>query len=77
MKQKNVVMILFIIFAIIGIIFAILGGRLLQSAIKLKRTAIKTEAVITDIETKRDSDGDITHTVYRSEERRVGKEWRL
>lgn len=64
MKQKNVVMILFIIFAIIGIIFAILGGRLLQSAIKLKRTAIKTEAVITDIETKRDSDGDTSYTVY-------------
>lgn len=64
MKQKKAVMILLVIFAIVGIIFAILGGRLLQSAIKLQKTAIKTEAVITDIETKRDSDGDITHTVY-------------
>lgn len=54
----------FTIFAFIGIII-IVGGIFLQiSNTNFKKTAIKTQAEITDIITRRDSDGDTSHIVY-------------
>lgn len=65
MKNKNaIVNIVFWIFAVIGIIFFIVGIIWLVSGSRFKQNAVEVSAVIQEIKSYRDSDGDIRHSVY-------------
>lgn len=65
MKQRNKTAIIIpAIFAIVGLIFAIIGIVCLISGQQFKKTAIKIDGIITEIDTYRDSDGDTRHRTY-------------
>lgn len=52
------------LFFVIGSLFAGIGGVLLYGNIKFKKSAETCEALITEIEVYRDSDGDTYHNVF-------------
>lgn len=66
MKKEKFTLLFFSIFGIIGL-FLLIGGIFWTiSGLKFKKNAVSIPAVITDIESYRDSDGDTHHNVYVS-----------
>ena len=63
-KKESAVDIVFGIFAFVGIIFVISGILWMISGIRFRENAAEVMAVITEIDTYRDSDGDTNHRVY-------------
>lgn len=63
-KKDKAVNLVFYIFAVIGIIFVIAGIVSLVKSVQFKKTAVNVDAVISDIEAYRDSDGDMNHRVF-------------
>ncbi len=63
-KKERVVDFVFGIFAVVGMIFVITGIIWMISGIRFRENAAEVMAVITEIDTYRDSDGDINHRVY-------------
>lgn len=63
MKNKGLMKI-WLIFAIIGACMLVGGGVYLFFQIRFNSTAVSIQAEITDIESYRDNDGDIRHSVY-------------
>lgn len=66
MKPQHIINLIMSIFGLIGIALLIGGGFWLGSNIRYNQTAEPVTAVITSIETRRDSDGDIDYDVYVS-----------
>ena len=67
MRNKNSIFgIFFGLFAVIGIIFFAVGIFIAVLGNKFKRNAVEVNAVISEIESYRDSDGEISHNVYVS-----------
>lgn len=67
MRNKNSIFgIFFGLFAVIGIIFFAVGIFIAVLGNKFKRNAVEVNAVISEIESWRDSDGEISHNVYVS-----------
>lgn len=64
MKKNNFIYIFFGIFAVVGIILFISGFFWLSSGLKFKENAMEVSAEIVDIETYRDSDGELQHRPY-------------
>jgi len=64
MKQDKALKILEIVFGIVGVIMLVVGIIIFTSGITKKNTYKTTEAVISSIESYRDSDGDRHYTVY-------------
>lgn len=64
-QKKTLFMnIFFSIFGIAGLCLLIGGVFLFSSSMKFQKRAVKLEAEIVSIETHRDSDGDVSHSVY-------------
>ena len=64
MKRNKTVNLVFGIFAVIGSIFVIAGIIWLVSGLQFRKSAVEVTAVISEIDSYRDSDGDINHNVY-------------
>ncbi len=65
MKDKNkAVSIVFCIFAIVGTLLVGIGIILLLSGGRFRQRAVEVDAVINEIQSYRDSDGDYCHRVY-------------
>lgn len=65
MKKNNIVLkLVFGILVVVGFIFFIVGIILLVSSIRFQEEAVEVSAEITQIESYRDIDGDISHRVY-------------
>ena len=73
--KDNFVLVLFAIFAVIGIILLAGAAFMTVSSVKFGQTAEHVTGVITDIDTYRDSDNDVKHSVLVSYTVR-GKEYR-
>lgn len=63
-KPKDPAKLIFVIFFLFGSLFFLVGCFLAVSDVMFRQTAVSAPAVITDIITQRDSDGDETHDVY-------------
>lgn len=65
MKDKNIIVKLTVgLFAVIGFIFILVGIVWAISGSRFMQSAVEVSAVITKIESHRDSDGDTSHQVY-------------
>lgn len=64
MKKRLTEKLVFVVFAIIGIGLIIGGIFSIKNSKEFMENAIETYAIITDIQTSRDSDGDIDHDVF-------------
>ena len=65
MKDKNIIVKLTVgLFAVIGFIFIIVGIIWLVSGRKFVQSAVKVSAVISEIESYRDSDENVNYRVY-------------
>lgn len=65
MKNKDRAFnLVFYIFAVFGMIFVVIGILMLISNIRFTKDAVEVNAVIAQIESYRDSDGDINHRVF-------------
>ncbi len=64
MKQDKALKILEIVFGSIGIIMLVIGVIIFANGINKKNTYKTTEAIISEIKSYRDSDGDVSHKVY-------------
>lgn len=63
-KTGKFIGIFFGIFALIGIVFVCIGIFLTVSGSKFRQNAVKVSAVISEIESYRDSDGEVWHRIY-------------
>lgn len=52
------------LFTIIGGIFVILGTNIVMSDLQFRKTAVEDTAIVSNIESYRDSDGDVSYNVY-------------
>ena len=64
MKKNKTEYFVFGIFALVGTIFVIAGIFWMISGIRFRENAAEVMAVISEIDTYRDSDGDTNHKVY-------------